>query len=472
MRRSFIPFALLCGTPVLLSGCGSLDRAAGVAAGFTSHQLCSATFVSQVDPDQFYREAIAPTVSQVGFLLSHQVDRARGEVTARFAGLAEARAVYRGPQGCLVVHPPAPPAPSAPSSTAATTAAGPAPSLLPPIAGPEAVAPTSPRLQAALDRTFAETASAPHRFTKAVVVVHDGRVIAERYAPGYGVDTPVIGWSATKSVTNALIGILVRQGKVSLAGPAPIAAWSDPEDPRRAITIDNLLRMNSGLDIGQSLVASASTSFDPTADMVFNQRDMAAFAEKAPLKVAPGTWWNYTNGNTLLLSRIIREQSGGTAASVLAFAHRELFDKLGMQHPTLELDATGTPIGSSHMLATPRDWARFGLLYLDDGVVGGERLLPEGWVAYSARPTPGSETFGYGAGFWTNLGGGEGARYRIKAGMPGDAFLARGAFGQYIIVVPSKRLVVARFGMAYTPRDDMDVVARLVADAIAAVDGE
>lgn len=469
MRRSFVPLVLLCGAPSILPGCSSLDRAAGVAAGFTSHQLCSATFVSQVDPDQFYREAIAPTVSPVGFLLSHQVDRTRGEVTARFAGLAEARAVYRGPQGCLVVHPPAPTtdgaaAPAVPPARAA--------SLLPPIAGPQPVEPTSPRLRAALDRTFAETPSAPHRFTKAVVVIHDGRVIAERYAPGYGVDTPVIGWSATKSVTNALIGILVHQGKISLEGPAPIAAWSDPKDPRRTITIDNLLRMNSGLDIGQSLVASASTSFDPTADMVFNRRDMAAFAEQAPLKAAPGTWWNYTNANTLLLSRIIRDQSGGTAASVLAFAHRELFDKLGMQHPTLELDATGTPIGSSHMLATPRDWARFGLLYLDDGVVGGERLLPEGWVAYSARPTPGSEMFGYGAGFWTNHGNGEGAHYRIKAGMPADAFMARGAFGQYVIVVPSRRLVVARFGMAYTPRDDMDVVARLVADAIAAADGE
>lgn len=465
MRRSFIPFVLLCGAPSILSGCSSLDRAAGVAAGFTSHQLCSATFVSQVDPDQFYREAIAPTVSPVGFLLSHQVDRTRGEVTARFAGLAEARAVYRGSQGCLVVHPPGPDL-----EPAAAPASG--PSLLPPIAGPGVVEPASPVLRAALDRAFTETPSPPHRFTKAVVVVHEGRVVAERYAPGYGVDTPVIGWSATKSVTNALIGILVRQGKVSLEGPAPIAAWSDPKDPRRTITIDNLLRMNSGLDIGQSLIASASTSFDPTADMVFNRRDMAAFAETAPLRAAPGTWWNYTNGNTLLLSRIIRDQSGSTAASVLAFAHRELFDKLGMQRPTLELDATGTPIGSSHMLATPRDWARFGLLYLDDGVVGGERLLPEGWVAYSVRPTPGSETFGYGAGFWTNHGNGEGARYRIKAGMPADAFMARGAFGQYVIVVPSKRLVVARFGMAHTPRDDMDVVARLVADAIAAIDGK
>jgi CubicO group peptidase (beta-lactamase class C family) len=188
-------------------------------------------------------------------------------------------------------------------------------------------------------------------------------------------------------------------------------------------------------------------------------------AEKAPARHR--TWWNYTNGNTLLLSKIIRDKTGGDAASVLAFARRELFDKLGMHHVTLEFDAVGTPIGSSHMLASPRDWARFGLLYLNDGVVGGERLLPRGWVDYSAAPTPGSEQYGYAAAFWTNRGDGEGQRYRIARGIPADAFFARGATGQYIIVVPSRRLVVARFGSAFTPRDDMDVVARLVADVIA-----
>jgi CubicO group peptidase (beta-lactamase class C family) len=268
-------------------------------------------------------------------------------------------------------------------------------------------------------------------------------------------------------VTNALVGILVRDGKLSVSGPAPIAAWSDPKDPRHAITIDNLLRMNSGLDIGQSLTANASTAFDPSARMVFSERDMAAFAERVPLKFTPGSQWNYTNGNTLLLSRLIRDNAGGSASSVLDFAHRELFDKLGMQHVTLEFDAVGTPIGSSHMLASARDWARFGLLYLNDGVVGRERILPEGWVDYSARLTAHSEEYGYAAGFWTNRADSGGAKYRIKAGIPADAFMARGSFGQYVVIIPSHKLVVARFGMAFTPRDDMDMVAHLIADVIA-----
>jgi CubicO group peptidase (beta-lactamase class C family) len=461
MRRS-ISVVLLATAPTLLLGCSSLDQATDVAAGYVSHQLCSATFVSRIDPEQYYRESIAPVLAPVGFLSGHRIDRERAQVSASFSGLAQARAIDRGPLGCLVLHgePPAPV--SLPAHVPATP-------LLPDIAGPAIVEPAQPALQQALDRTFAETAAPPHRNTKAVVVVHNGRVIAERYAPGYAIDTQVIGWSATKSVTNALIGILVRQGRLSVEGPAPIAAWADPKDPRHAISIDNLLRMNSGLDIGDSLTARASTAFDPSAYMVFGVRDMAAFAEQAPLKAAPGTEWNYTNGNTLLLSKIIRDRTGGDAASVLAFVRRELFDKLGMRHVTLEFDAAGTPIGSSHMLASARDWARFGLLYLNDGVVAGERLLPPGWVDYSAAPTPGSEQYGYAAGFWTNRGDGEGQRYRIARGIPADAFFARGAMGQYVIVVPSQHLVVARFGSAFTPRDDMDVVARLVADVIAAM---
>lgn len=454
--------ALLAAASTMLPGCGSLERASDVAAGYVSHGLCSAAFVSRIEPEQYYREAIAPVLGPAGFLAGHQVDRGGGQASASFAGLAQARAVDRGPLGCLVLHGEPPAAVAVPAHT-------PAPALLPEIAGPEIVQPAQPALKEALDRAFMENAAPPYRNTKAVVVVRDGRVIAERYAPGYGTDTQVMGWSATKSVTNALIGILVQQGRLSVGGPAPIAAWATSGDPRHAISIDNLLRMNSGLDIGNSLTARASTAFDPAAYMVFGTRDMAAFAEKAPLRAAPGTEWNYTDGNTLLLSKIIRDQAGGDAASVLAFARRALFDKLGMRHVTLEFDAMGTPIGASHMLASARDWARFGLLYLNDGNVGGERLLPVGWVDYSARATPGSETYGYAAGFWTNRGDGDGQRYRIARGIPADAFLARGASGQYIIVVPSQRLVVARFGSAFTPRDDMDVVARLVADVIAAM---
>jgi len=254
-----------------------------------------------------------------------------------------------------------------------------------------------------------------------------------------------------------------------MQAPAPVAAWADAADPRRAITPDHLLRMTSGLDIGQSLTSGPLSMFDPSGQMLFVEPDMAAFAERAPVNAAPGEKWNYTDANTLLLSRIVRDQAGGDAASVHAFMHRELFDRLGMEHVTMELDASGTPIGSSHMLASARDWARLGMLYLNDGLVGGVRVLPQGWVDYSATQTRGSEMFGYGAGFWTHRGQGAAANWRVSNGMPADSFMALGNFGQYVVIVPSKRLVIVRLGSSHMPRGDMPMMTRWVADVVAAV---
>lgn len=435
----------------LFTACGHLSpgRAALTATGYVSHQLCSAVFVSRLDPERAYRETIAPMAGSIGFLLSHGVDLERGEVRASLVGLAESRAVHRPPDGCVNATGTA--LTGSEAATAPGTEAAPLPA-------------SDPRLAAAVERMFEEAPPGPRRNTHAVVVMHGDRIVAERYAPGISADTPLAGWSATKSVTNALLGILVRQGKLDMNAPAQIAAWADPQDPHHAITPDQLLRMTSGLDAGQSL--DGVGPFNPAAQMLFVERDMAAFAAGAPLAHAPGTHWNYTDSNTLLLSRLIRGGAGGDAGSTRAFVQRELFDKLGMRHTTFEFDAAGTPLGGSHLWASARDWARFGQLYLNDGVVGGERLLPTGWVAYSAQPTPGAEYVGYGAGFWTNRGSGYGAGYRIQAGMPADAFMARGRGGQYVVIVPSQQLVVVRLGPAWTPRDDMEAVARLTREAI------
>jgi CubicO group peptidase (beta-lactamase class C family) len=461
VRRLAAPVLVSAGLIASLGGCSSPERAAGVPTHYVSHQLCSAAFVGGLDPDAFYKEAVQPVISPADLLIRYNVDLGRKEVEASLAGLVRSRAVFRGALGCQVDHGIRQPEVIATKSPLA-------PPLLPPIAGKEAVEPNDPALKATLDRAFAEPEGPRRRYTKAVVIVHDGRIIAERYAPGIGVDTPHMGWSMTKSVTNALIGILVRDGRVAVDAPAPIPAWSDPSDPRHGITIDNLLRMTSGLDFGQSLYDDWTDLFNPPSWMNFDVADQSAFAEQADMVAPPGTRWTYTNGNTLLLSRIIRDLAGGDAAHVYRFAHRELFDRIGMEHVTLEFDSAGTPIGSSHMWASARDWARFGLLYLNGGVIAGERILPAGWVDYAARFTPGSDDFGYGAGFWTNRGTSTGALGRVKAGMPADSFMARGSFGQYVVIVPSARLVIVRLGNAHTPLGDIDAMERLVADAVAA----
>jgi CubicO group peptidase (beta-lactamase class C family) len=433
-----------------------------VATGFVADVLCSETFISGLDPVRTFTETTdaMPGSGLITWAIEYQVDRARKDVTVTLFGLSRSHAVYREGLGCTLEH----------GDGVANVEPPPddkQPAALPEIAGRSIVLPQSPALAAALDRAFAEPAQPPRRRTRAVIVMKDGRIIAERYADGVGIDTPLLGFSATKSVISALIGVLVRQGKLKLDGPAPIAAWQNPDDPRHAITVDQLLRHTAGLALGSSLQASLGSAFEPVNRMKFIESDMAAYAESMPLETAPGTAWNYHDGNTIILTHLIRNAVGGNPADVLRFARRELFAPLGMRHVTLQLDGAGTVEGSSEMLASARDWARFGQLYLSDGVVGGKRLLPEGWANYSASATP-NAWVGIGAGFWTNHGDSFGANFRIEHGWPRDAFFAKGSIGQYVIVIPSERLVIVRLGRSPNWPPDVDGVFELVRDVVAA----
>jgi CubicO group peptidase (beta-lactamase class C family) len=439
-----------------------IGRAKRVATGLVSHEICSGVFVSGLQPEAIFAENLRPRpfFSLVAWALDYQVDRGHRAVTASFLGGDESRAVYRDELGCIVVQD-AKPA-DTPRSAREETAERRSAALLPEIAGPEVVKPADDNLRIALDRAFAEPEHGPARRTKAVVVVRDGHVIAERYAPGYGPDTQLISYSVAKSVTNALLGILVREGRLSVRAPAPVAAWQGADDQRGRITIDQLARMTSGLAVDER-----NTGFDPWSRALYLARDIADFAESVPLEAAPGSTWNYTSGNTMILSRIIRDAVGGHAEDVLRFARHELFDPLGMRNVTVEFDAAGTPIGSTYVFATARDWARFGMLYVNDGIAGDKRILPEGWVAYSATRTLDSP---YAAGFW--LGS---PQLRTRFGLPSDAFMAAGILGQRIVIIPSRRLVIARFGLwdeeyLQTEEDLVKMIGELIADVLAATD--
>jgi len=439
------------------------DRAMRGATGLISHTLCSETFIAGLDPDQVYAEHLKPIrgIRQMSWAIHYKVDRDRKEVTATIAGGFKNRAVYREGLGCVVVHGEL--EPFSPQTTlASVSTAAPA---WPDLAGPQVVAPTNEKLRAALDHAFSDPPGNPWRNTKAVVIVHDGHIIAERYALGYGIDTPLISYSVAKSLTNAQLGILVREGRLAMDRPAPVAEWSKAGDPRGSITLDNLLRQTSGLALDET-----GSGFDPNTRMLYLERDMARFAECAQLKRPPGTKWEYATGNTNIISRIIRDAVGGHSADVTRFARQELFAPLGMRNVTMEFDSTGTQIGGTYVYAPARDWVRLGLLYLHDGVVNGRRILPEGWVHYSSSPTLGT---GYGAGFWTNIGPGKDAQQRVGWGMPPDSFFASGTLGQFIVVVPSEELVVARFGVTQDwPCFDTKGMARLVSEVVAAVKTE
>lgn len=421
-----------------------------IATGSISHSLCAAAFVSRLDPERTFTEEQLPLMRGIGWAIRYEVDHTRHEVRTSVFSHFTARAVYREGLGCLVVH----------GDGTVPEAVGFEPAPIASTYPATVVEPIDPAIRRALDQAFAEPDPAHPRLTKAVVVLHDGQLIAERYAPGYAPDTPIWGHSISKSVTSALIGILVRQGKLRLDQPAPIAAWRSPADPHHVVTVDQLLRMDSGLPFDETNGVT-----NPMTHMLFLERDMADYAARMPLAHPPGTAWGYSNLGYSLLSRLVRDAAGGSAVDAERFVRHELFAPLGMRSAVIETDATGTPIGSGSVYASARDFARFGQLYLDDGVVDGKRILPAGWVDYSRSQTLDT---GYGAGFWTNLVNDRPVPiWNAPWGMPRlpkDMYYARGALGQYVVIVPSERLVVVRMGISIDYGTGIDdLVAAIIA---------
>jgi CubicO group peptidase (beta-lactamase class C family) len=435
------------------------DRAIRVATGYVAHNICVKTFVSGLDPQTIFAEASDRSgIRLLRHVLVFQLDRTGRTVDTSALGLFRSRAVFHEGLGCVEQHGSKPPYLLRSDIEALKTPK--TPPLLPEIAGPAVVEPSDPALRAALDHAFEEPADPPFRRTKAVVVVHNGQVIAERYAPGIGVDTPLLGFSMTKSVVNALIGILTQQGLVTPSMPAPIPEWHGADDPRREIEVEHLMRMTSGLDLDET-----NSGFDPSSRM-FLQDDTAAYAVDARMIAPPGTRWHYSSPTTQILARIVRDAVGGPEQT-LALAWRELFNPLGMRNVTLEFDGAGTLQGSTYMLASARDWAKFGLLYLNDGVVGGKRILHEDWVDFCAAATLDTD---YAAGFWTNRSEHPNAKGRVRLGIPHDAFFASGDLGQRIVIMPSQHLVVVRLGDSVDPTGDIRGLGRLMREVIAATE--
>lgn len=428
------------------------DHAIRVATASIADVMCSGVFVEGMTPERAFTESYAydEGLKPLKRGLHYAVDRADRRITTDWHGHFVSRSNYYPSYGCALPSQ----IPAENTLQAARDVAG------LPETQPLAVS-GDPLLRDALARAFAEPASGVPRHVHAIVVMHDGRIVAEQYAPGFGPDTPLLAYSVSKSVVNALVGILVQQGKMDVHTSAPVPAWSDPSDPRHALTVEQLMRMTSGLALTED-----DSGFDPVSIMLFRQSDMASYAAQAKLIHTPGTVWDYSSGNTLIVCGVLRDTIGNGAEGMIRFAHKQLFEPLGMHHVLMEFDGAQTLIGSTRIYASARDWARFGQLYLDDGLANGQRILPAGWAAFSARPTLDAP---YGAGFWSNVAvpGDNGPRLD---GLPPDAYFASGANGQRIVIVPSKRLVVVRFGSTVDPpRFDMKGLVRLVADVSATV---
>jgi CubicO group peptidase (beta-lactamase class C family) len=317
------------------------------------------------------------------------------------------------------------------------------------------------QLDAAVARAFDEPDPRYPRRTRAVVVMQDGRIIAERYAAGIGPETALAGWSMSKSVMNALVGVLVQEGRLNVDEPAPIPEWHQRGgDPRATITLDQLLHMSSGLRFDENQDSPRSD----VMRMLFGVGDIAEFVTSRENAFAPGTHWEYSNASSNIISVAIRNMLGDRS-TYLAFPKRDLFDPLGMSSAVLETDAAGTFIGSSYVYATARDWARFGMLYLRDGVWNGTRILPPGWIDYTGTPAPADSAKRYGAHFWLAIP----LEYAgSNPQLPVPALHAAGHEGQFVTIVPSYDLVIVRLGRTRYPHAwDQAVFVR---DVLASVD--
>ncbi len=300
------------------------------------------------------------------------------------------------------------------------------------------------QLNAAVDEAFTETTADIYqqKNSRAVLVHFRGELIAERYAEGFDGNTPLRGMSMTKSASSTLVGILVAQGKLNIHLPAPVSSWSGRENPRSQVTTHHLLKMVAGFDYNEAYEKDPRNLL---STMLMTKPDMAAYAAETPLIGEPGNSWDYQTTHSVLLQEVIRNTLGDDQA-YFRFPQQQLFDKLGMRNSFFQADASGTFTGGAFMYASGRDWMKLGMLYLNDGIHNGERILPEGWVEYAVTPSePSLMKRAYGAQIWLNAP----APHQLFPGLPEDAFAFQGHYGQYVVVIPSLDLVVVRMGMTF-----------------------
>jgi len=418
----------------------SLESRAAIGA----HHLCSGLWVVGRVTTRTAKEILAQDIAPFKDFswdsrFTLRVDPNRHAVTVSGPGIIPRTATYNGDQGCSIlprghsqIHfTPVPVPRKLPDAARQPWPTGDLDATAPPPAGVDREA-----VDAALDWGMAQT----QHNTRAIVVVYRSKIVGERYAAGWTPDTPQISWSEGKSITAALVGILVRRGDLSVDDVAPVKEWRGDGDPRGQIRIRDLLHMSSGLNFA-NLGLNGPESFTRTNKhmrVYFDGLNVFEHAVNQPLEIPPNTQWRYRNSDPLTLGRIVREKVEARGEPYLTFPQRALFDQIGA-HFVLETDAWGNFIMTGFDYGSARDWARFGLLHLWDGVWQGNRILPEGWVAFVSTPAPADKSRGYGGLFWLNRGG-------AWKGVPDDAFMASGHMGQYTMIIPSRDMVVVRMG--------------------------
>lgn len=387
-----------------------------VGTGYAAKIICSNVFIAGRDENAVLTADVQAPGNPLLKFLNISVDHQTGTVTARIFGFfAPSKAVFRKGVGCANIQ----------SVDERLT--------LDNLDPPELhFAETD--INAKIQRVI-ENPQLSGPGMRAVAVFHNGQVIAETYADGFDADTPLLGWSATKSVMATLIGMRIADKHMDLSHHNLLPEWS--HDDRSNITLGQLMAMESGLRFDEDY----GTVTDVTR-MLFLETDMAGFAASLPLQATPGSKFNYSSGTANILSKLFME-SFETREQALAYPYEALFKPLGMTHALLETDASGVFAGSSYMYATAREWARFGGLLADNGKLHGKQLIPAAFVSFMRKPAASSEGRYGSAQVWLRVG----ARGAVMAQFPDDAFWMLGHDGQSIMIVPSLRLAVVRLGL-------------------------
>ena len=404
-----------------------------VGAGYAAELMCGGVFVMGREPAQVLSDDILP-VNPLLKYASVDVDRADGTVTAGLFHLARRTALYRPGLGCTLVGKEGVAALKKQAEGIVPMEMRERPAPWP--AGDQVQTPESPALSRALDDAFADGTGG-----RALLVVQDGRLVAERYAPGFSKDTRFLGWSMAKSVTSAVVGTLAAAGKADLDAPAPVPEWKDATDGRQTITLRQLLTMTSGLRFTETYLPG-----DDATAMLYRADDMGSYAATRALDHKPGAEWSYSSGTSDIVSRQIFAAAGGTTAGAYNYMRTHLFEAAGMTSAIFEPDASGSPVGSSYLYMTARDWARFGQLYASEGQAGFQRVFSKEWAAETRKPAlADGKPVAYGLQFWLNSDGTDGAKLRLPD-CPADLFMAEGHNGQVVAIIPSERVVLVRLG--------------------------
>ena len=409
-------------------------------SGYGSKNLCSAVYLQHRNPVDVIKEDLGDFPLSLGTFTINEKD---SSVTGSVWGLAKRKTIYRKGIGCTIINDLTeeeirkqqfvlPAKPGVKTDSIAWPYGDKLPDTIP-------VNINKDKLEMAVNNVMNETtADGKTVYSRAVLVIYDGNIVAEKYAPGFDKNTVLLGWSMSKSFTSAMIGILVKENKLSVDAPAPVAAWANTK--KQKITLKQLLQQTTGLDFTEIYTRPSSVT-----KMLFSKGDMAAYTESLSLKYEPGTVFNYSSGNSNILSHIIRQTVG--EKDYAAFPYNELFYKINAYSFLMEPDASGTYIGSSYSYATARDFGRFGLLYYNNGIWSGEQILPVNWVKESIQPSDADKLKHYGYQFWLNGYDQKDPTKRWYPDIPSDMFFADGYGGQDVYIIPSEKLVVVRLGL-------------------------